>query len=242
MMKKIIGLIVLALLLVGVTAVFANHGEYLVSDQGIAPALYDGNVECNTIGQYEYVSPRFDEGDQWAGTWMDIDWWTVDGKFVSWDGTHNGLAIIVKGGSDAHVYSYTDATITNDGNLVSPPTGQNHNIPDLSNITFCWNPPDEVEEGQWCSPGYWRQEHHLDSWAATGISPDELYADYFGAITLSKKALNEGANANPTLWEVLQAPQLYGGEAFNNVGDLLSNAHPDVNFLGERIEDSCPLN
>jgi len=41
---------------------------------------------------------------------------------------------------------------------------------------------------------------------------------------------------------VLQSPQYYGGDAFNAVGDLLSAAHPDVNFNGERIEDSCPLN
>jgi hypothetical protein len=97
------------------------------------------------------------------------------------------------------------------------------------------------ETGQWCSPGYWRQAHHLGSWAATGISPDERYSTYFGNISLSKKAQREGATSDPTLWEVLQSPQWYGGEAFNNVGDLLSGAHPDVAFDGERVEDSCPL-
>lgn len=51
----------------------------------------------------------------------------------------------------------------------------------------------------------------------------------------------DGATTNPTLWEVLQAPQWYDGDAFNAVGDLLSAAHPDVNFTGERVEDSCPL-
>lgn len=44
------------------------------------------------------------------------------------------------------------------------------------------------------------------------------------------------------LLQVVQNPQWYGGGATNNVGDLLSGAHPDVNYTGERVEDSCPLN
>ena len=90
-------------------------------------------------------------------------------------------------------------------------------------------------EGQWCSPGYWRQPHHLDSWVATGISPSALY-NSFGF----KPALL----GNPTLLQVLQQPQTYnrgGTGSFNNVGDLLSDKHPGVNFLGERVEN-CPLN
>ena len=89
--------------------------------------------------------------------------------------------------------------------------------------------------GEWCSPGYWRQPHHLDSWAATGISPSALY-NSFGF----KPALL----GNPTLLQVLQRPQTYnrgGTGSFNNVGDLLSGAHPGVNFDGERVEN-CPLN
>ncbi|MFA9432481.1 hypothetical protein [Egicoccus sp. AB-alg2] len=101
--------------------------------------------------------------------------------------------------------------------------------------------PPEGYLGEWCSPGYWRQTHHLGSWEATGIAPSETYGSYFGAISLSPKAVRDGAKTDPTLWEVLQSPQWYGGEAFNNVGDLLSEVHPDVDFLGERVEDSCPL-
>lgn len=97
----------------------------------------------------------------------------------------------------------------------------------------CPPPP----EASWCSPGYWRQPHHMDSWAATGLSPSDLYLDHFGSDTLKKKA----ASSSPTLLEVLQSPQTYGGEAFNLVGDLLSGAHPEVGFTGDRLEDSCPL-
>jgi hypothetical protein len=99
-----------------------------------------------------------------------------------------------------------------------------------------------VEEA-WCSPGYWRQTQHLDSWAATGFRPDELFSATVGFMPpVSKLGVTNGATTDPTLWQVLQAPQFYGGDAFNAVGDLLSGAHPDVNFLSTRVEDSCPLN
>jgi hypothetical protein len=114
----------------------------------------------------------------------------------------------------------------------------------LSNLTFCWGEYEECENGgQWCSPGYWRQEQHLDSWEATGYSPDDLFFDVLGYYPpVTRQGVRAGATTNPTLWEVLQAPQYYGGEAFNAVGDLLSEAHPDVDFQYERVEDSCPLN
>jgi hypothetical protein len=83
----------------------------------------------------------------------------------------------------------------------------------------------------------------LDSWEATGYSPDDLFYDalrYYP--TVSKLGTREGATTNPTLLQVLQSPQYYGGDAFNAVGDLLSEAHPDVDFDGMRVEDSCPMN
>jgi hypothetical protein len=98
---------------------------------------------------------------------------------------------------------------------------------------------------EWCSPGYWR--NHLDeaaiAAAAGGFSLSSTYASQFGsAPPLSKKAQKDGASANPTLLQVLQSPQWYGGAAFNNVADLLSENHPDIEFNGTRVEDGCPLN
>lgn len=116
---------------------------------------------------------------------------------------------------------------TNDGWVIVGPeagtvttqTGQ-----DISHVSwyFVYEPQDE---GQWCSPGYWRQEHHLDAWAATGYSPGDEYLD-----------------TGFTLWEILQDPTTFARLGlFEAVGDLLSGAHPDVDFLGVRVEDSCPL-
>ncbi|MDP2180006.1 hypothetical protein [Methylicorpusculum sp.] len=222
-----------------------------VSDGGVTPYIIDGanpggNRTCAEVGTaffgdadyYEFSSDRvnYEDGTFTAlfPTGLTV---TTDGTKVSFDSSFGIGAAIVKGSDDANVYVYYPQ-VNSDSGLASPPNASGKPA-GLSNLTFCWNPEDQ--DPQWCSPGYWRQPHHLDSWVATGISPDESYSDYFGAVQLTKKGKTDGATDNPTLLQVLQSPQWYGGDAFNKVGDLLSEAHPDVNYLGARIEDSCPL-
>jgi hypothetical protein len=222
------------------------------------PVVYDtwqsGNAafECSQIGEYTYAWKIDEGGAEGApngsetanfydpdGNLMHSNTITIsnsDGKVFDWSSAPNGIgAVIVKAGTGANVWFYSPQAKSDTGLY-------GYQGKDISHVTFCWN-PDYTPPGEWCSPGYWRQPHHLDSWEATGISPDELYSDYFGeAPTRNKQGERNNAPTDPTLWDVLQMPQYYGGDAFNAVGDLLSNAHPDVNFLSERIEDSCPLN
>ena len=93
-------------------------------------------------------------------------------------------------------------------------------------------PPDEGEE--WCSPGYWR--NHLDSWDEQGL----FFSYEIGAVTLSKLGVKREMTTNPTLLQVLQGPQYYGGAAYNAVADYLSGIY--VDFTGTRVPGSCPLN
>jgi len=58
----------------------------------------------------------------------------------------------------------------------------------------------EEEDAEGCTPGYWRQEHHYDSWV--GYTPGQLYDDVFGVDAPGDKTLGEavrlgggGANA-----------------------------------------------
>jgi len=135
------------------------EGTYGTSDQGVVPVFMDdgpgGNVQCTDLqGTYEFYSERYDDGDQWTGTFKTISWSTdEDGKYVSWEGEHGGMAIILKGGPGAHVYYYTlDPYFNFDSHLVSPlnPGG---NVPQLSNITFCYNPPPQMCE--WIGETAW---------------------------------------------------------------------------------------
>lgn len=53
--------------------------------------------------------------------------------------------------------------------------------------------------GQGCTPGYWRQPHHYDSWV--GFSPDDLFHDVFGGddypgLTLGEAVALRGGQLN----------------------------------------------
>jgi len=259
-----------ALIFLGAAGVMAQGTQSTpVSDGGITPYIIDGqnpggNRTCAEVAtafdtSFDYSKGQFNYSPGFETNFLpEFEVTVTDDTFVSWKpivgewkGVGNGywipcnVAFIVKGSDDANVYYYPGIREDGDSGLASPVAGGSGGAANLSNLTVCYNlckyeePP---QGGEWCSPGYWRQPQHLDSWAATGYSPDDLFYDIFKYYPpLSKLAVESGATYNPTLLQVLQAPQYYGAEAFNAVGDLLSAAHPDVNFLGERVEDSCPL-
>ncbi len=80
----------------------------------------------------------------------------------------------------------------------------------------CCPPPDL--EG--CTPGYWKQEHHFDSWPAD-LAPEDLFVDVFGV----------DAFPGLTLLDVLDQ----GGGGLialgrHSVAALLNSLTADVNF------------
>jgi len=114
-----------------------------------------------------------------------------------------------------------------------------------------------------CTPGYWKQDQHLDSWVATGYEPDDLFSDVFGIfITIKWSDTGKPQDLyNPTLLEALEANGGGVNElARHGVAGLLSAAHPDVEYpysvadviaavlagdadtLVEANELGCPLN
>jgi hypothetical protein len=75
---------------------------------------------------------------------------------------------------------------------------------------------------QGCTPGYWRQDHHFDSWVATGYAPSDDFNTVFGV----------SATFNPRTLEVAVA-LAGGGEralARHAVAALLDAAHPNINY------------
>jgi hypothetical protein len=213
-------LLVVALLAVSIVPAFAAVSMSPWDNWRSGNAL----AECGRVANFMYGVKV--EGAPYgsASAYGNLITITGSGGYTfGWSSTLPVGAVIVKAGTGANVYTYTPAELSGSG-LVA------YQGKEVSHVTFCWNPEEDL--GQWCSPGYWRQSQHLDSWAATGISPEADYNFHF----------NPDLAGDPTLWQVLQSPQTYGGAAFNNVGDLLSQAHPGVNFLGNRVENSCPLN
>jgi hypothetical protein len=197
----------------------------------------NGNAgfECSQIGNYTYALKIAEGAGEGAPntteTYTDgthtntITISNSDGSTFDWSANGNKIgAVIVKAGQGAKVYKY-DPQAQSDTGLVA------YQDREVSHVTFCWNLDEEPPVAQWCSPGYWRQAHHLDSWP-TNVSPNDKYNTIIGGNLIG----------DPSLLQVLQSPQIYKGDAFNKVGDYLSTQHPDVNFTGERVADSCPLN
>jgi hypothetical protein len=81
-------------------------------------------------------------------------------------------------------------------------------------------PPERPAGG--CTPGYWRQEHHFDSWVPTGLMPEDDFETVFGV------------NASFDPHTMLDAVWLGGGGeralARHAVAALLNANHPDVNY------------
>ena len=81
-------------------------------------------------------------------------------------------------------------------------------------------PPPPPQGGEGCTPGYWRQEHHFDSWVPTGYTPQDSYNAVFGV---------NGAYAT-----LLNAVWATGGRegalARHAVAALLNASHPDVSY------------
>jgi len=88
----------------------------------------------------------------------------------------------------------------------------------------------------WCSPGFWKN-HGRDLWMAYYT---KLYSSLVGAAPLGKKAPTSGPGSNPTLLDVIDNPDVYGGPATNSVADFLSNKAFGTP-IGQGVE-SCPDN
>jgi hypothetical protein len=119
--------------------------------------------------------------------------------------TINASASFVAAGSDVlEVYiESTGSTITSSAGTLT---------------VTCEPPPPGGGEG--CTPGYWKQPHHFDSWAATGYEPGDSYDAVFG-VDSSIDTLLDGLRARG------------GGEnalARHAVAALLNATSPDVSY------------
>lgn len=88
----------------------------------------------------------------------------------------------------------------------------------------CTPPPPGGGDG--CTPGYWRQPHHFDSWDATGYAPGDSFDAVFG-VDSSFDTLLEGVWARG------------GGEnalARHAVAALLNASNPDVDYAYSAAE------
>lgn len=106
-----------------------------------------------------------------------------------------------------------------------------------------------------CTPGYWKQCQHLDSWAATGFFPDDVFNTVFGVsqyvnpqtnqpyTLLQVMGLTGSGNCTPDAEQPSCRSKPHGDAigkmgcdpispnlGFHAVAALLNAAHPNVNY------------
>jgi hypothetical protein len=220
-MKKLSWLIVLALLLVSVTAVLADEAAEDVMSasapanaQDTCPDGIDGwtKIDNTPAGVFSY--DLFYEGvKRGTATTNDPEKGLVSVLLDSgWK-----VDLCVKGGTTV-VFAYGLESGQNSGEKV---LGGSKEPADISHFSYRLIPPTVM--GEWCSPGFWKNNY--GAWEATDYTPSSV-----DSVT--------GA----TFGTILANPKTYAKTGdFERIADILSTAHPDVNFLGERVADSCPL-
>jgi hypothetical protein len=102
-------------------------------------------------------------------------------------------------------------------------------------------PPANRNQTLWCSPGFWKNA--LDgAWLKTGYARTDSY-------NATSCGTSNPVPGTPSLQDVLNSPQTYGGAAFNCVGQLLTNTlcggghlNPNCPNADTSIcPDACPL-
>lgn len=126
----------------------------------------------------------------------------------------------------------------------------------VGSLTVTCTPPDNGG-GEGCTPGYWKQAHHFDSW--TGYSPTDSYESVFGVDASFDKdllgALQQGGGGEKALGRHAVAALLNsasGGVSYDystaEVIDLVQSAYASGDFEGAKDlleaanESGCPLN
>ena len=83
--------------------------------------------------------------------------------------------------------------------------------------------------GEGCTPGYWKQKHHFDSWV--NFEPTDLFSDVFEETITIRYGKKRKKVEDPTLLQALKAK---GGGinalARHTVAALLNAASPDVSY------------
>ena len=128
---------------------------------------------------------------------------------------------------DTYMLTLDPATLGAMAEVVQPASGAHivtldFTTPEFHSVDFLVNDPvcrDDVEIGEGCTPGYWKQNHHFDSWPSA-YTPETLFADVF-----------EDAFPNMTLLEVLRQ----GGGGIKALGRhtvaaLLNATSTDVGY------------
>jgi hypothetical protein len=223
MNKKIAWILVLALLLVSVSAVLAASASFGLPQpaypntfKGVTPTEYPGNFAssdddqvCYDMSALGYIGEvtgemrgfKIDPPTAYNDGYVDVIL-SANMRYLAWATEPDAqvLAFIIKGGPNYHVYNYVGTNFEADSWLVSPRVGRN-NIPQISHYNVCY---EVTGGGEGCTPGYWR--NHYDRWA--GYTANQIFDEVFGVTYLGGTVTLGMAISNPKLMARLLSMRL----------------------------------
>lgn len=126
---------------------------------------------------------------------------------------YEGLAdktISAESQSFSHTVEAADICKSYDGSLLNTATvtttatdGARFEFLSASDDAWIRCEPGTNGGGEGCTPGYWKQAHHFDSWPA-GVTPDTPYDSIFGRV-ITVRTKDAGLVTGPTLLQALSA-------------------------------------
>lgn len=161
------------------------------TDGGVTPTVIEGSPACSAVPGYtpEWQQLRLDNRE-WRtpgtyGTFFTVLPNAVPTHFFGWSATSLIVvkAVLMNGGTSAHVYSYNAVTppvVSTDTHLHSPVASNGKPAP-ISHVTFCYvKPVTKTGDGEGCTPGFWKNRGiTIGAWDAAGVSPDATVSSVF---------------------------------------------------------------
>lgn len=185
-------------------------------------------------------------------------------RTIQTSGTGVTVTVTETGAQAGYEFDYVEVTTILAGTTTflgsfTDPTVVGHIDGDEGVLAVYFNKPIETVGGQGCTPGYWKQEQHFDSWTSP-YDPTDLFSDHFedafGGMTLAE-VLAQGGGGLAALGRHTVAALLNGASGGVSYGqtDLeviaaFNAVYPgtkgDYNTLKNSFavanEAGCPLN
>lgn len=139
--------------------------------------------DCSGLGSVMVIADQdfANEGDSESGGTVTITGFPSEGetfidafKVIDHDGTENPIELYVDGtkvgqstamdDGSVQTVDVTDTNISTKAEFVYNGSGA------VDDIEICHTPPERGDEG--CTPGYWKQPHHFDSWPSAWTDAD----------------------------------------------------------------------
>jgi hypothetical protein len=247
-MKKVLGLVVLALLAVAVGTVLAANGA---SAGGIQPSVGVGNFVasddqqvCYALAELGFINAvttdmrgfKIDPPASYSDGFVNVSL-SADGRSLDWQASNATVhAFIIKGGPNYHVYDYTETNFSEDAGLHSPMNKKS--LPAISHYNVCYTPEPPVGD-QGCTIGYWK--NHTDRWAI--VSPGDSFNSTFGVelfapdITLGQAVNLGGGGANNLARQATAALLNAHGGTPNADGSMVSFPY-DAGWVIQQVQDA----